>query len=95
MALPQVGEAEPLPVEPCGQVDSDAEFAVKVPVAAGARKAAAEPPGEVGLQFPARVGGEMRVVGILGDRLKRGLRPALEPGQALLARLNDAVGDQP
>ena len=76
-------------------MEGDAELAVKVPVAAGAREAAAEPPGEVGLQFPARVGREMRVVGMLGGRLKRGLRPALEPGQALLAALKDPVGDQP
>ena len=58
VALAQVGEAESLLVEPRGQLDRDAELAVQVPVAAGAREAAAEPAGEVGLQLPARVGGE-------------------------------------
>ena len=95
VALTQLPERESLLVQPRGQVDSDAELAVKVPMAAGARQAAADPAGEVGLQLPTRVGGEMRVVGMLADLLKRRLRPALESRHALLAGLKDAVGDQP
>ena len=48
VALAEVGEAESLLVEPRGQVDSDAELAVQVPVAAGAREAAAEPTAKSG-----------------------------------------------
>lgn len=95
MALTEVGKAESLLVEPRGQVNSDAELAVKVPVAAGAREAAAEPAGVVGLELPTGICGEMRVVGMLADCLKRRLRPALEPGEALLAGLEDTVANQP
>ena len=93
--LAQLLEREVLVAQPGGEPDRGAQLGVAVAVAARARPVTTELARELGPQLPARVGRQVRPIGVRVGALTRGARPALEPRQPLVALLEDAVGEQP
>jgi hypothetical protein len=93
--LAQLLEREVSLVEPGCEPDRGAQLGVGVAVAARARLACAELARELRPELPAGVGGEVRSVGVLARALERAARPAVKARQALVARVEDVVRDEP
>jgi len=82
-------------VQPAGEADRDAELFVVGLVGARAGLAGSESAGKVGSESPTRVGGDVRSVGVIGQRLQRVLRPVFVAHEPLFAGREDVVSDEP
>ena len=82
-------------MQPRREVNRREQLGVGPAVARRKCLAGAEPAREVGPESPAGVGHEVCAVGVLDDARERHACPALEASEALVALLENTLGDEP